>query len=148
MNRFRSSVRPFVCSCLSWVVLAVLAAVASAEAPRVLEPGKLPDDRRLGDLITLDGYFPFAVPGTPDAWAERSERVHRQMLVTLGLWPMPTKTPASAVVHGKIDRGEYKKLRNVGYRYGDRVGKAGIERQHETRLRGERGVMSYSRRAS
>ncbi|MFH1537819.1 MAG: penicillin-binding protein 2 [bacterium] len=41
---------------------------------------------------------------------------------------------------GEIDRGEYKKLRNVGYRYGDRVGKAGIERQHETRLRGERGA--------
>ncbi|HUT90873.1 MAG TPA: acetylxylan esterase [Thermoguttaceae bacterium] len=81
--------------------------LATAEAPRVLAPGKLPDDKRLGDLVTLDGYFPFAVPGTPDAWAERSERVHRQMLVTLGLWPMPTATSANAVVHGKIDRGEY-----------------------------------------
>lgn len=41
---------------------------------------------------------------------------------------------------GEIDRREYKKLRGVGYRYGDRVGKAGIERRHEARLRGERGA--------
>jgi len=89
------------------LLLAGLAAVAAAEGPRVLEPGKLPDDKRLGDLVTLDGYFPFDVPATPDGWAKRSKRVRRQMLVALGLWPMPTKTPPHAVVHGKIDRGEY-----------------------------------------
>ena len=33
--------------------------------------------------------------------------VRRQILVSQGLWPMPTKTPLNAVIHGKIDRGEY-----------------------------------------
>ena len=107
MNGFRSPVRPLVCLLVVLLLPAGPAAVASAEAPRVLDPGTLPDDQRLGDLTTLNGYFPFEVPGTPQQWAKRSKRVHRQMLVALGLWPMPTKTPASAVVHGKIDRGQY-----------------------------------------
>ncbi len=29
------------------------------------------------------------------------------MLVALGLWPMPTKTPANAVIHGRVDRDDY-----------------------------------------
>jgi dienelactone hydrolase len=29
------------------------------------------------------------------------------MQVALGLWPMPEKTPLNAVIHGRIDRGEY-----------------------------------------
>jgi dienelactone hydrolase len=107
MNDFRSSVRPLTCWWVVPLLLAGLVAVAAAEVPRVLDPGMLPDDRRLGELTTLDGYFPFVVPATPEAWAKRSERVRRQVLVALGLWPMPTKTPANAVVHGKMDRGEY-----------------------------------------
>jgi len=107
MTRFHRHDRFSIRAGTVLLVLAGLAAVALAETPRVLEPGKLPKDKRLGDLVTLDGYFPFAVPATPDAWAKRSQRVHRQILLALGLWPMPTKTPAGAVVHGKIDRGEY-----------------------------------------
>ena len=45
----------------------------------------------------LDGYFPFAVPKSPAEWEQRAERVRRQMLVSQGLWPMPTKTPLNAV---------------------------------------------------
>src|SRR5207249_3918715 len=41
------------------------------------------------------------------AWEKRSERVRRQILLSQGLWPMPTKTPLNPVIHGKIDRGEY-----------------------------------------
>jgi hypothetical protein len=33
--------------------------------------------------------------------------VRRQILVAAGLWPMPTKTPLKAVIHGRIDCGEY-----------------------------------------
>ena len=84
-----------------------LAAVARAEAPRVLPPGELPNDSRLGDLETLNGYFPFTPSATPEAWAERRQRLHRQLLMATGLWPMPTKTPANAVIHGKTDRGDY-----------------------------------------
>jgi len=96
-----------------WIFSAVVlfafaaAAVARAEAPRVLPPGESPQDKRLGPLRTLDDYSPFHPCDSPEAWAVRSERVRRQVLVATGLWPLPTKTSASAVVHGKVDRGEY-----------------------------------------
>jgi len=93
--------------CLLLLLILGLAAVARAEAPRVLPPGELPNDQRLGDLKTLEGYFPFSPCNSPEEWAKRAERVRRQMLVATGLWPMPTKTPANAVIHGKVDRGEY-----------------------------------------
>jgi dienelactone hydrolase len=87
----------------------VLAAMpgARAEAPRALPPGKAPKDVRLEPLKDLDGYFPFTPAKSLEQWAGRSERVRRQLLVCLGLWPMPTRTPLNAVIHGKIDRGDY-----------------------------------------
>src|SRR5947209_6797230 len=78
-----------------------------AAAPRVLPEGKLPNDTRLEPLKDLDGYFPFAPPASKDAWEKRAERVRRQILVSQGLLPMPTKTPLNPVIHGRIDRGEY-----------------------------------------
>src|SRR2546426_3024655 len=80
---------------------------ALAAAPRVLPEGKLPNDIRLEPLKDLDGYFPFAPPASKAAWEKRAERVRRQILVSQGLWPMPTKTPLNPAIHGKIDRGEY-----------------------------------------
>lgn len=92
-----------------WVALLALccASVASAEVPRVLPQGKLPDDKRLGPLLDLDGYFPFHPCKTPQQWQMRSRRIRRQVLVATGLWPMPTKTPLGAVIHGKVDRDRY-----------------------------------------
>ncbi len=55
----------------------------------------------------LDGYFPLAVPATTDAWKERAASVRRQILVSQGLWPVPTRGPLKAVVHGRVDRGDY-----------------------------------------
>ncbi len=92
---------------LSSCLLLLSATAANAAGPRVLPEGKRPNDKRLGDLKTLNGYFPFSPCKTPEEWARRSERVRRQMLVANGLWPMPRKTPANAVIHGKIDRGDY-----------------------------------------
>ncbi|OGV75329.1 MAG: acetylxylan esterase [Lentisphaerae bacterium RIFOXYB12_FULL_65_16] len=76
-------------------------------ALHALTAGQVPNDARLGKLKDLNGYFPFTPPATSEAWAKRAERVRRQMLVTLGLWPMPPRTPLNAVVHGRIDRGNY-----------------------------------------
>lgn len=81
--------------------------LAAAAAPRVLPQGQLPEDRRLGPLKTLDDYFPFQPQPGVEAWQKRAEDLRRQMRVALGLWPMPTKTPNNAMVHGKIDRGDY-----------------------------------------
>ncbi len=76
---------------------------AQAAHPRVV----LPNDRRLGELKDLNGYFPWQPPATVAEWEKRAEYVRRQVLVSTGLWPMPTKQSLNAVVHGKVDRDEY-----------------------------------------
>lgn len=81
--------------------------IAYADVPRVLPPGEVPKDTRLGPLKDLDGYFPFGPPKAVDDWNRRAERVRRRMRVALGLWPTPTRTPLNAVIHGKIDREDY-----------------------------------------
>ncbi|MDZ7617108.1 MAG: acetylxylan esterase, partial [Patescibacteria group bacterium] len=65
------------------------------------------EDVRLQPLKDLNGYFPFNPPESIEVWEPRREYVRRQTLVACGLWPMPTKTPLNAVIHGKIDCGEY-----------------------------------------
>ena len=79
----------------------------SAESARVLPPGQIPQDARLEPLKDLDGYFPFTPPASTAEWAARAEQARKQIRVALGLWPMPTRTPLHAVIHGRIDRGDY-----------------------------------------
>jgi dienelactone hydrolase len=74
---------------------------------RVLPEGQRPDDVRLGPLKDLNGYFPFTPPATTREWARRSVQVRRQMLVTLGLWPRPERTPLNAVIYGRAKHGDY-----------------------------------------
>lgn len=85
----------------------VAAPLAVAETPRALPVGTLPSDVRLQPPKDLNGYFPFNPPKSPAEWEQRATYVRRQILVSQGLWPMPTKTPLNAVMHGKIDRPEY-----------------------------------------
>jgi dienelactone hydrolase len=87
--------------------VAAAAGLADAAGPRVLPDDKLPADQRLQPLKDLDGYFPFTPPSSREAWEQRSEQVKRQMLVALGLWPMPTKTPLNPVIHGRIEQADY-----------------------------------------
>ncbi len=89
------------------LALAVLAGTAGAAGPRVLPEGRLPEDNRLKPLKDLDGYFPFEPPADLDAWKVRASKVRRQILVSQGLWPMPTKTPLNAVIHGRIEQSGY-----------------------------------------
>ncbi|MCX7431923.1 MAG: acetylxylan esterase, partial [Planctomycetia bacterium] len=81
-------------------LLACVAAVAVLET-------SFAEDVRLGDRKDLDGYFPFEPPATREAWLARAEDVRRRVLVSQGLWPMPTKTPLNAVIHGTIERNGY-----------------------------------------
>lgn len=94
------------CSAL-FLALALTTVPGRAQSPRVLPPGEKPDDVRLGDLKNLNGYFPFAPPKTAELWQARSGFLRLQLNVACGLHPMPGKTPANAVVHGLVDRGEY-----------------------------------------
>lgn len=88
-------------------VFLATASLAPAQAPRVLPVDEKPTDVRLGELNTLDGYFPFTPPASESVWQTRSGFLRHQLKVACGLHPMPTKTPAHAVVHGLVDRGEY-----------------------------------------
>ncbi len=82
---------------LPTLVLAALGTLSLAQA----------EDSRLGPLKDLNGYFPFAAPQSVQSWEPRREFVRRQLLVSQGLWPMPTKSPLNSVIHGKIDQGDY-----------------------------------------
>ncbi len=56
------------------------------------------------ELKDLNGFFPFHVPESIDAWESRAELLKRRVLVANGLFPLPERTPLNAVVHGKVER--------------------------------------------
>jgi dienelactone hydrolase len=94
-------------ACLLFVELSIAVDPFINGPSTVPTANSLPKDSRLQPPKDLNGYFPFKPPKTKAEWEVRSEYVRRQMLVSLGLWPMPTKTPLNAVIHGKIDLPEY-----------------------------------------
>ncbi len=74
---------------------------------RALPNGVKPTDKRLAPPKDLNGYFPFNVPANLKDWEQRASQLRKHLLVMNGLWPMPTRTPLNAVVHGKLDQGDY-----------------------------------------
>src|SRR5436190_19173745 len=78
-----------------------------ADVPRVLEPGKLPADKRLTVGTTNDASHPWVPPATLPAWEAEKTRIREQMLVGMGLWPMPPMARLNPVVHSKIERDDY-----------------------------------------
>ena len=93
------------------LIVAVLSTMAPSETcragPRVLPEGKLPNDTRLGKLRSEQGDFNFRPAKSAEEWQARREQVRKILLVSMGLWPMPTKTPLRPVVHGRIDCDDY-----------------------------------------
>jgi dienelactone hydrolase len=85
----------------------VTSATTQAEQLRVLPAGQLPNDSRLQPPKDLNGYFPFTPSKDVKSWEIRAARLRRQILVSQGLWPLPTKTALNSVVHGKSDMGDY-----------------------------------------
>jgi hypothetical protein len=49
----------------------------------------------------------FHAPASSQAWRDRAQAVRRQLLVTLGLWPMFPKTELHPQVFGKLERDGY-----------------------------------------
>jgi len=81
--------------------------VLGAGSPRALPPGELPADTRLGPLKGERGDFSFVPAQSHQEREQRAEYVRRVMRVTMGLWPMPTKSALNPVIHGLIDQGDY-----------------------------------------
>lgn len=80
---------------------------AGADDLRILPEGKLPDDARLAEPVTLHDYHPFRPVDSKEAWEVRQKHIKLRMQVGSGIWPPPTKTPLNAVVHGIVDKGDY-----------------------------------------
>ncbi len=88
----------------SWILTLILAFATCVPDVK----GQDPDERNpVPTLRDLDGYFPFQVPTDLDAWKTRRSMLKKHLRVSLGLWPYPKRTPLNAVVHGKIDQGDY-----------------------------------------
>jgi len=91
-------------SLVAWQIVCGGLLHAGTDAVRVLPAGQVPQDRRLGPLKDLNGYFPFRVPASVEAWRQRATVLRRQILVATGLWPLPERTPLNAVIHGRTLR--------------------------------------------
>lgn len=89
------------------LLLVAFAATSSSAAEPAAAKSSVAADVRLQPLKDLNGYFPFTPPKSADDWQARREAVRRQILVAEGLWPMPTKTPLNAVVHGRVERDDF-----------------------------------------
>lgn len=92
---------------LALLLLVVGSSPLLAETPRVFPAGERPADSRLGELRTLNSYFPFESVENKKQWGQRQEEIKRRLLMSQGLWPEPTKSKLNAVVHGRVDQGDY-----------------------------------------
>jgi dienelactone hydrolase len=92
---------------VSGILLLLGTCALAAEAPRVFEPGKLPDDARLHELYDVDHPVNFTPFHDRETWERRAKELREQTLVAEGLWPLPPRTPMNPVVHGRIDRDDY-----------------------------------------
>jgi dienelactone hydrolase len=70
----------------------------------VVEP---PPDPRRNQVRTNHEGAGFEAPPTLGAWRDRANHLREQLLVTLGLWPMPPRTPLHPQVFGKVERDGY-----------------------------------------
>ncbi len=91
------------CFCLA----ALVPPTATFAAGPILLKGELPQDARLQPLRDLNGYFPMVTPRSPSAWVKQAENTRRRVLVSQGIWPMPTRTPLAAVIHGRSEHDGY-----------------------------------------
>src|SRR5687768_301640 len=85
---------------LAWAIVMLMAATAG-EAPGL-------QDARLTRAYDKDHPYDFR-PQFADraAWEKRAEFLRRQVLVSQGLWPMPSKTGLKPVIHGENARDGY-----------------------------------------
>jgi hypothetical protein len=64
-------------------------------------------DRRRSQVRTNQQGADFQPPSSAPAWRDRAQHLREQMLVSLGLWPMPPKTPLEPRIYGRLQRDGY-----------------------------------------
>ena len=92
---------------LALVSLVALLTMTRSLAQTPAAPSTPAYPRPLVELYT--SYFPFhdIGPITPETWAARRRDIRDRILLASGLFPLPTKTPLNAVVHGRVERDDY-----------------------------------------
>ncbi len=80
----------------------------SFETTRVFlrDPGPAPDER-LGAARDTDTPWALRAYATREAWEERAAHIRAHLLVCLGLWPLPEKTPLKPKIASRIEREGY-----------------------------------------
>ncbi len=61
-------------------------------------------DRRRSVVRSNQEGADFQPPESAQAWRDRSQVVREQLLVTLGLWPMPPRTELNPTINGTLER--------------------------------------------
>src|SRR5262245_14827078 len=80
LSRREALAIPAAC-CLCGSPLIRFARAADEDPTKVFTGDKKPTDYRLGAPKDLNGYFPFEVPKTKEAWETRRTQLREQLLV-------------------------------------------------------------------
>ena len=101
----RYSLYPTVCG---WLMIVSSLGILGSLAPNV--EGQTPPAAPV--LKDLNGHFPFVPPGDREAWERRAAEVRQQLIVSLGLDPMPRFPKTPPVVHSlrKMDGYSVEKV--------------------------------------
>jgi hypothetical protein len=90
------------------VVSLMVVDLEAARPDRLFAEGEFPADSRFGASRNLrDKYHPWVAPKTIKEWNAESARVRLQLKVATGLWPAWPRGPIQAVIHSRVDRGDY-----------------------------------------
>lgn len=73
-----------------------------------------PVDRRRTEIRHLNLPCEFIAPATKEAWEKRARELREHILVSMGLWPNPGKSPLNVEITDRIDRDDYS-IENVRF---------------------------------
>lgn len=82
-----------------WLLLLLTFNVSAQEGPAA--------DRRQAEVRHLDLTYSLPEYRTKEEWLARAAKLRQQIMVSAGLWPLPTKAPLNATIFGKLDRGDH-----------------------------------------
>ncbi len=68
---------------------------------------KLTDPRNGKLRSTRDSFHPWAPSKNLADWEKESDFIKKRILVSNGLWPMPSRGELKPAIYGKVDRGDY-----------------------------------------
>ena len=73
-----------------------------------------PVDRRGTEIRHLNLPCEFVAPATKEAWEKRARSLREHILVSMGLWPNPARSPLNAEITHRVEREGYS-IENVRF---------------------------------